>query len=73
MKLNHWMKQNGVKSQDIAEWTGQTVRTVDRWRSGQSVPRRSAMSEISKRTHGAVSPSDWFLIESTGGGVADQT
>lgn len=60
MKLKSYMTENGLTAQAMAERLSEPVRTVQKWMSGERIPRPDSMRKIQEATGGQVTANDFF-------------
>lgn len=62
MLLSDYLKLHGLSQAAFGQRIGEPQQAVQRYASGQYIPRREAMLKIVEATGGAVTPNDFFGI-----------
>jgi hypothetical protein len=65
MKLADWLEAHSITDARFGEMIGAARQAVHRYRAGGRVPDKVMMSRIVKVTGGAVSPNDFYEVESS--------
>jgi transcriptional regulator with XRE-family HTH domain len=60
MKLNDWLKREGLTPTDLAKRMKRPQATIARYASGQRIPEPPIMKEIFEVTAGEVTPNDFY-------------
>lgn len=60
MNLDLYLRTTGTRPTDFAADIGTTVQALHRYRTGQRLPKREVMQEITRATNGAVTANDFF-------------
>jgi transcriptional regulator with XRE-family HTH domain len=60
MKLKTYMTENGLTARDMAERINGSMRTVQKWVSGERIPRPDQMRKLTDATNGQVTANDFF-------------
>lgn len=64
MTLKDWLAENSIAIGVFAGEIGRTTEAVRRYVNGERIPDRDTMPLIVAKTGGAVTPNDFFGIES---------
>lgn len=59
MKLDLWLKENGLRERDFAQRINRSQATVNRYRLGKRYPRPVDLERIFVATGGNVTPNDF--------------
>jgi DNA-binding transcriptional regulator YiaG len=59
MKLDEYLKANGITAETFAKDVGHSVFAVGKWRRGERVPRNDVLTLIKKITKGKVTADDF--------------
>ena len=59
MQLKSYLRENSLTSQAFADQLSVTRGSVERYKSGDRIPRPQIQAHIFKLTQGAVSPNDF--------------
>ncbi len=59
MKLHEWMTLTRTTEDQLAEMTGISQASINRYRRGPRIPMREAQDKIARATQGAVTRDDW--------------
>lgn len=70
MKLETYLRQNGVSHAAFAEQIGTSQAAVSRYASGARIPRPAQMARIASATGGAVSANDFMMADLSEGEAA---
>lgn len=62
MKLDAYIRENGLTDAAFAEKVDRDRSAVSRWRSGATVPDADSLKKILEATGGAVTPNDFFEL-----------
>lgn len=57
--LHRWLKRTRVSARLLGAVMGRHRKVVERWETGEMVPRLKARQEIARITRGAVGVWDW--------------
>jgi transcriptional regulator with XRE-family HTH domain len=60
MRVEQYIKENGLTLEKFGEMVGVKHMTVGRWIKGDCFPSSKVMKIISKKTNGVVSPNDFY-------------
>lgn len=63
MKLDDWMKREGLNDAEFGLLIERPAQTVHRYRKGQRIPDRDTMPRIVRATGGEVTANDFFDLE----------
>jgi transcriptional regulator with XRE-family HTH domain len=60
MKLINFLKSNKTSREDFALLIGVNTMALDRYLSGERIPRQTTMAKIVSITQGCVQPNDFY-------------
>ena len=60
MKLDHWLRLNGISTTKFGEMIDVSQPSVHRYARGGRVPIPKIMRRIMRATNGQVTPNDWY-------------
>jgi transcriptional regulator with XRE-family HTH domain len=63
MKLYEWRKKENKTQQEVADALGVFQSVIQKWESGETIPRAESMQKIVEYTNGEVQPNDFYNVE----------
>ena len=63
MKLYEWRKKENKTQQEVADALGVFQSVIQKWESGETIPRPESMQMIVEYTNGEVQPNDFYNVE----------
>jgi transcriptional regulator with XRE-family HTH domain len=63
MKLYEWRKKENKTQQEVADALGVFQSVIQKWESGETIPRPESMQKIVEYTKGEVQPNDFYNME----------
>ena len=63
MKLYEWRKKENKTQQEVADALGVFQSVIQKWESGETIPRPESMQKIVEYTNGEVQPNDFYNVE----------
>lgn len=63
MKLYEWRKKENKTQQEVADALGVFQSVIQKWESGETIPRPESMQKIVEYTKGEVQPNDFYNVE----------
>ena len=60
MKLNDYLKTHNLTDSEFAQQFGCFPSVINRWKSGERIPRPAQMARLYEITSGVVTPADFY-------------